>query len=502
MKKLISLILVMALCLSVFGAVAFADTKKDFADIKGHWAEADIMSMVEKGVINGVSDTEFAPDRTITRAEFLALIVRVLGAEQVEYTDAYTDVSASDWYSKVVQTGKNLGIIDSAMTPDGTFAPKANITREEMTSFIIRAYEYKTKKTAPTANIDAFKDKGDIASWATRYVEGAYSMAIVNGKDAETFAPKASAKRAEAATIICRLLKSEGFEKGAEAPAEEETPEEEKPAGGKSIKILSIGNSFSEDSLQWFRGIAEEYGYDDIVLGIVYKSACSLKMHYEYTTTGTFEYTFKKNTDGKWVDTKQTDLKYGLENEKWDIIVLQQNTADSGKPNSYEPYLTELIKYIKANSANPNAKLAWNMTWAHQHDSTHYSFSGANNTYNSDQEYMYEQIINATKTNIKTHKEFSYIIPAGTAIQNARTSFIGDTLTRDGYHLDMYTGRYIAALTWFSVLTETSIEDITYVPNKVLVPDEKKAVAVESVVNAIAKPEKVTQSKLKEAPQK
>ncbi len=502
MKKLISLILVMALCLSVFGAVAFADTKKDFIDIKGHWAEADIMSMVEKGVINGVSDTEFAPNRTITRAEFLALIVRVLGAEQVEYTDAYTDVSASDWYSKVVQTGKNLGIIDSAMTPDGTFAPKANITREEMTSFIIRAYEYKTKKTAPTANIDAFKDKGDIASWATRYVEGAYSMAIVNGKDAETFAPKASAKRAEAATIICRLLKSEGFETTTEkAPIEEEitvdeTPEE-KPAGGKSIKILSVGNSYSLDCMDWFDGIANSYGYDEVTMGIIYKSSCTLQMHYEYAVSGALEYTYKKNTDGKWVDNKSANFKDCLQDEKWDIIVI--HTANSGNTATYNPYLSNLLDYIKANGTNPDVKLAWNMTWAHQHDSTHYRFTG---TYNSDQMYMYNQIVAATKSEIKPRKEFDYLIPTGTAVQNTRTSFIGDTLTRDGYHLDLYMGRYIAALTWFSVLTETNIEDITYVPNKALIPDEKRAVAIESVVNAIAKPYAVTKSKYKEAPQK
>ena len=499
MKKLISLILVMALCLSVFGAVAFADTKKDFADIKGHWAEADIMSMVEKGVINGVSDTEFAPDRTITRAEFLALIVRVLGAEQVEYTDAYTDVSASDWYSKVVQTGKNLGIIDSAMTPDGTFAPKANITREEMTSFIVRAYEYKTKETTSETNIDAFKDKGDIAPWATRYVEGAYSMGIVNGKDAETFAPKASAKRAEAATIICRLLKSPGFESGTkeETPIVETPEEEEKPAGGKSIKILSVGNSYSLDCMDWFDGIANSYGYDEVTMGIIYKSSCTLQMHYEYASTGASEYTYKKNTDGKWVDNSGATFNQCLQDEKWDIIVI--HTANSGSTSTYEPHLTNLLKYIDENGTNPDVKLAWNMTWAHQHDSTHYRFTG---TYNSDQMYMYEQIVAATKSQIKPRKEFDYFIPAGTAIQNTRTSFIGDTLTRDGYHLNLYLGRYIAALTWFSVLTETPIDDITYVPNKALIPDETRVVAIESVVNAIAKPYAVTKSKYKEAPQK
>jgi endo-1,4-beta-xylanase len=143
----------------------------DFADIKGHWAETDIKSMVERGVINGVSDTEFAPGRTIIRAGFLALIVRLIGAEQAEYNGAYTDVSTADWYAKVVQTGKDIGVIDDAMIPGGVFSPKEPVTREEMTSFIIRAYEYKTKTTAPSADIELFKDKGDIAPWALRYAE-------------------------------------------------------------------------------------------------------------------------------------------------------------------------------------------------------------------------------------------------------------------------------------------------------------------------------------------
>ena len=105
---------------------------------------------------------------------------------------------------------------------------------------------------------------------------------------------------------------------------------------------------------------------------------------------------------------------------------------------------------------------------------------------------MYHAILDAVKTCVLPRNEFVLLFHVGTAIQNARTSYLGDTLTRDGFHLSIPFGRYIAALTWGRVLTGKSVENIDYAPMEI---DERlKAIAIESVENAIKNPFEVTQS--------
>ena len=89
---------------------------------------------------------------------------------------------------------------------------------------------------------------------------------------------------------------------------------------------------------------------------------------------------------------------------------------------------------------------------------------------------------------------FDVMIPCMTSIQNARTSFMGDTLTRDGYHLDYYIGRYIAGLTWYAAITGCSVEEINYNPSATKITDDMLRAAKEAVTTAIAKPLEVTQS--------
>ena len=129
------------------------------------------------------------------------------------------------------------------------------------------------------------------------------------------------------------------------------------------------------------------------------------------------------------------------------------------------------------------------MTWAYQQDSTHSSFPN----YNNDQMTMYNMIISTVKECIDPNK-FDIIIPCATSIQNARTSFMGDTLTRDGYHLDLTIGRYIAGLTWFASITNSSIDNIVYNPSVGTINADMMEAAKEAVVNAIKTPYAVTNS--------
>ena len=281
-----------------------------------------------------------------------------------------------------------------------------------------------------------------------------------------------------------------------EAPGETTAPTDgTKPAlfAGNSLKILAIGNSFSNDTTEFLYDIAQAEGLTDIVIGRLYIGSCSLERHAGNAQSGKAEYDYYKNTTGKWVKTENATLLQGIQDEDWDIITLQQSSGKSGQPETYGENLKGLIAYVQEHKTNPNAKLVWHMTWAYQADSTHADFAN----YGGDQMTMYNAIINAVKEQVIPNENFVAVIPAGTAVQNARTSFFGDNMTRDGYHLS-FIGRMVASYTWYAVLTGVVPETIHLEKtiNGMAVSEGMRSVIRESVANAIREPYAVIQSAL------
>lgn len=272
-----------------------------------------------------------------------------------------------------------------------------------------------------------------------------------------------------------------------EATDAETTAEElKKTEPPRSVKILAIGNSFSTDSMQYLYGILQDGGVEEIVLGNLYYGGCSLDQHYQFFTKDSASYKYYKNTTGEWKVTESFKASAALADEEWDYISLQQTSKTCGLVNSYGR-LDDMLEMVKA--SNPQAKLIWNMTWAYQQDSTHSAFPN----YNKDQMTMYKMIINVVNEVI-TPCGFDIIIPCMTSIQNARTSFMGDTLTRDGYHMDYYIGRYIVGLTWYAAITGCSVDAITYNPSSSKINDDMLRAAKEAVTEAIRTPLSVTAS--------
>lgn len=250
------------------------------------------------------------------------------------------------------------------------------------------------------------------------------------------------------------------------------------------MKILAIGNSFSEDAMEYLYQILRALGEEDITLGNLFIGGCPIEKHVLNAETDAPAYSYRKNVDGEWVKILEYKSIDALQSEQWDFISMQQASRYSGLLDSYEK-LPKLIKFARENS-NSQAKFFWHMTWAYQKDATHEAFSN----YQNDQMKMYSAVINAVKTLILPNKEFEFIVPSGTAIQNARTSYLGDTLTRDGFHLSIPLGRYIAGLAWARMLTGKSVRGISYAPEGV---DEKmKEMAIEAVETAVQKPFEVT----------
>jgi CSLREA domain-containing protein len=183
--------------------------QKTFDDIRNHWAKNDIELLATKQLISGVSDEQFTPNRTITRAEFAAMLVRALGISAKDET-AFSDIHSSQWYAHAVGTAKTYGLISGY--EDGTFRPDEFISRQEIAVMMQNAIEFATKeKAAQAEQASIFDDQQEIADWAQSAVSNLVQQNIIYGKTAETFAPKQNATRAEAAVMLKRTLTTLGF---------------------------------------------------------------------------------------------------------------------------------------------------------------------------------------------------------------------------------------------------------------------------------------------------
>lgn len=256
----------------------------------------------------------------------------------------------------------------------------------------------------------------------------------------------------------------------------------------KSVSILAIGNSFSWDAMEYLYGILKAAGVETVVLGNLYIGGCTLQTHAGHFANNAAEYQYRKNTSGTWTSTNSFKPLSALEEREWDYITMQQASGSSGIASTYDPYLAQLISIVK--EKRPNAKLLWHMTWAYQQNSTHSEFP----KYNSDQMTMYNAIVSVVQGQVLPTNQFSGVIPCGTAVQNLRTSFIGDTITRDGYHMSYDKGRFVTGLMWARLLTGSSIVGNTYRPSGYSYTGKVMAALWESVENAFRTPLAVTQS--------
>lgn len=222
----------------------------------------------------------------------------------------------------------------------------------------------------------------------------------------------------------------------------------------KSFKILAIGNSFSVDAMEYLFRVADSAGEKNIVLGNLYIPGCPLDVHYGNMVNHSPVYQYYKNTDGAWHSNMWQTLAHGLYDEDWDVITIQQASGYSGKPETYS-HLKEIADYVMENKKE-HTKFFWHMTWAYQGDSTHGHFA----FYDKDQMKMYSCICDAVKTQVLPLGCFDGVIPCGTTIQNMRTGSLGDTLTRDGFHLSIPVGRFAAAVTYYCAITGTPAEKV------------------------------------------
>lgn len=253
----------------------------------------------------------------------------------------------------------------------------------------------------------------------------------------------------------------------------------------KVIKVLSVGNSFSQDAVeQYLYELGMEEGYN-IVIGNLFIGGCSLERHVNNIRKDASAYDYRKiGLDGKKVHHKNMSISNALAEEEWDYVSLQQASSLSGVYQTYETFLPELYGYVKER-VGKHCKILFHQTWAYAQNCRNSGFK----KYGSNQMEMYRSIVETVKKAGKLVK-FYRVVPSGTAIQNARTSFIGDYMNRDGSHLDIGVGRYTAACTWFEVLTGKSVLGNAFIPKNI--SSEYAEIAQRAAHEAVRHPDKVT----------
>ena len=225
----------------------------------------------------------------------------------------------------------------------------------------------------------------------------------------------------------------------------------------KVIKVLAIGNSFSQDAVeQYLYELAHAQG-DSLVIGNAYIGGCSIDRHYTNLIKDNALYAYRKVVGGVRSERKKWTLKKIIRDEQWDIISLQQASQLSGDPESFRN-LPLLKRLVQSYTTNFHVEFVWHMTWAYAENFKSPLFYA----YDNNQRKMYSYIVSTMLTAIPAIS-YPRIIPTGTAIQLVRYR-LGDILNRDGMHLSYTLGRYTAACTWCEFLTGRIVDGNSYYP--------------------------------------
>ncbi|MFA5692258.1 MAG: DUF4886 domain-containing protein [Acholeplasmataceae bacterium] len=222
----------------------------------------------------------------------------------------------------------------------------------------------------------------------------------------------------------------------------------------ETIKVLSIGNSFSVDAFAFLYDIGRANGIE-IIFGIAHIGGGTLEEHANSLDNEDKIYTYYL-TNHPIISKDKLNLREILEDQDWDFITFQQGSHYSGMWETYIPYLEDLKNYVV--NIKPEVELLIHQTWAYEYNSNHSGFPN----YNNSQEQMHNQIVSSYQ-NASDLINASKIIPSGDAFKIARKNNVfnpeegGLPLTRDGYHASYLHGRYLIAATWFEALTNLSI---------------------------------------------
>ena len=318
----------------------------------------------------------------------------------------------------------------------------------------------------------------------------------------------------------CNAEKTPATEAGPTEPAEE----------AKVLKVLTLGHSLAVDCGHMMNLILSTEGigeYEEVEVATLYYSGCPLYKHVKFMTENAPEYNLYVSStatpDAPPQIMQDVTMLDSLKYDYWDIIIMQGGVFEIAREATFQDGNIQLIQnYVNENKLNPLAYFAWHMAWATPVDNTlRDKYPYENNSYYTSYEIydhqrsgFYGGIAQCVKDYIATDETFKFIIPAGTAIENALSSYLEEAdLHRDYAHASDL-GRVVASYTWYCRLMGVEkLEEIKLdaIPKAFLkstedktqdrvITEAEKAIILEAVNNALATPLEMTQSQYTEAP--
>ncbi len=170
-------------------------------ELSSHWAENEISYLIDNGYVNGNGETLLL-SHNITRAEFVKVIVGVLGLETGTYEGIFEDVQEDDWHSVYLECAYKNGLLSGF---DDKALPNEAITREQMAKILSNAYSLKHNNASSSVK-SSFTDEKNISVWAKEHIDTCYSLGLINGYEDGSFKPSNNTTRAEAFVTIYRLI--------------------------------------------------------------------------------------------------------------------------------------------------------------------------------------------------------------------------------------------------------------------------------------------------------
>ena len=307
-------------------------------------------------------------------------------------------------------------------------------------------------------------------------------------------------------------------------PAGPTQPEEE----AKVLKVLTLGHSLAVDCgnalnrVFYYQGIGD---YEEVYIGTLYYSGCPIYKHVNFMTANSPEYSLylssTKTPDQPPTIMKDVTMKDAVSFEYWDIIIMQGGVFEIAKDTTFtDGKIQQIQEYVLQYTHNPAVYFAWHMAWAtptnnelrdkYPYDPNSYYVSYTQ--FDDNRDIFYQNIARCVGEYIVPDDTFKFLIPSGTALENALTSYLEETdLHRDYAHASDF-GRIIASYTWYCAimgidkLDEVKLETVpvNFLKNtsmgELVLTQAQKDMIIESVNNALANPLEVTQSQYTEAP--
>lgn len=182
-------------------------TELNFTDVKEtDWFFKGVEYVVDKSVMSGVSENEFAPSGKLTRAMLVQMLYNMESRPACDAENAFMDVPVGQWYTDAVIWANDAKIVSGM--GEGLFAPNMEITREQMVVMLYNYAKYKGYDVTASAGLSKFADNASVSTWAQPAMQWAVAEGYISGMGDNQLAPQGTATRAEIASVIMRFMEA------------------------------------------------------------------------------------------------------------------------------------------------------------------------------------------------------------------------------------------------------------------------------------------------------